>query len=116
MNGVTILYTELVEATYSPGWDFWGVVLGILGVACLVITLVFADRLPLNLFPLLGICIVLLIPGSLMRLKNGAIETPEHYEYKVFIDDTVSLDEFNEKYEIIDCEGAIFTIVEKESE
>ena len=116
MNGVTILYTELVEATYNWGWDFWGVVLGILGVACFVITIVFADRLNIGLIPLLVMGLILFMMGSLERFESGTVKVPEHYEYKVFIEDTVSLDEFNEKYEIIDCEGAIFTIVEKESE
>ena len=32
------------------------------------------------------------------------------YKYKVTIDDTVSLNEFYEKYEIIDQEGKIYTI------
>lgn len=36
------------------------------------------------------------------------------YEYKVTIDDTVSLNEFNEKYEITDQEGKIYTIRFKE--
>lgn len=116
MNGVTILYTELVEATYGPGWDFWGVLLGLLGVMCLVITLVFVDRLHVGVIALLGIGMVLLVPGSLMRLTNSAVEVPEHYEYKVLIDDSVSLAELNEKYEIINREGAIYTIVEKETE
>ena len=36
------------------------------------------------------------------------------YKYKVTIDDTVSLTEFYEKYEIIDQEGKIYTIKFKE--
>ena len=36
------------------------------------------------------------------------------YKYKVTIDDTVSLNEFYEKYEIIDQEGKIYTIKFKE--
>ena len=36
------------------------------------------------------------------------------YEYKVTIDDSVSMNEFQEKYEIIEVEGKIYTIKEKE--
>lgn len=36
------------------------------------------------------------------------------YEYKVTIDDSVSMIEFNERYEIIEVEGRIYTIQEKE--
>ena len=38
----------------------------------------------------------------------------DEYKYKVTIDDTVSLNEFYEKYEIIDQEGKIYTIKFKE--
>lgn len=42
------------------------------------------------------------------------IEPTGEYNYKVTIDDTVSLNEFYEKYEIIDQEGKIYTIKFKE--
>lgn len=117
MDGVTILYTELVEATYGPGWDFGGVVLGLLAIVCFILTFILAKReeTEISAFPLLGMCLLLLMTGSIVSFKTGAVEVPEHYEYKVLIDDSVSLDEFNEKYEIINCEGAIFTIVERDS-
>ena len=41
-------------------------------------------------------------------------EPTGEYKYKVTIDDTVSLNEFYEKYEIIDQEGKIYTIKFKE--
>lgn len=37
----------------------------------------------------------------------------EKYRYKVTIDDSVSMNEFQEKYEIIRTEGKIYTIKEK---
>ena len=37
-----------------------------------------------------------------------------HIEYKVTIDDSVSMNEFLDKYEIIDQEGKIYTVKEKE--
>ena len=36
------------------------------------------------------------------------------YTYKVTIHDSVSMNEFNERYEIIEVEGKIYTIKEKE--
>lgn len=118
MDGVTILYTELVEATYGPGWDSWGAVLGLFAIMCFILTLILANRIETEIivFPLLGICLLLSMTGSLIRFTNSVVETPEHYEYKVLIDDAASLAEFNEKYEIIDREGAIYTVIEKESE
>lgn len=37
-----------------------------------------------------------------------------HIEYKVVIDDSVSMAEFMDKYEIIDQEGKIYTVKERE--
>lgn len=43
------------------------------------------------------------------------IEIPTgKYEYQVIIDDNVSLNEFIEKYEIINIDGKLYTIKEKE--
>ena len=41
-------------------------------------------------------------------------DTVDHIEYKVTIDDSVSMNEFLDKYEIIDQEGKIYTVKEKE--
>lgn len=57
-------------------------------------------------------CIVTGIIGIIMW---AAFTPPVKYnEYKVTIDDTVSLNAFNSKYEIIEQEGKIYTIIEKE--
>ena len=48
---------------------------------------------------------------------GGMIElgkTQNIIEYKVIISDDVNLKDFNERYEIIDQEGEIYTICEKE--
>lgn len=51
------------------------------------------------------ICLILII---FVRVPTGK------YEYKVTIDDSVSMNEFQEKYEIVKIEGKIYTIKEKE--
>lgn len=43
-------------------------------------------------------------------------EPNEKYEYKVLFDNSVSITEVLEKYEITDQEGSIYTIVERENE
>lgn len=40
-------------------------------------------------------------------------DTVDYIEYKCIIDDSVSLTEFNEKYEILDQEGKIYTVKER---
>ena len=51
--------------------------------------------------------------GTLVGRTTG---DPIEYEtqYKVVIDDSVSMNEFIEKYEIIDQEGKIYTVREKD--
>lgn len=61
-----------------------------------------------NIFVLIISAITLVI-----GVKVGAEPTGK-YEYKVTITDEVSLNEFNEKYEITDQEGKIYTIRFKE--
>lgn len=48
--------------------------------------------------------------------KNLLTEPTGIYEYQVTIDDSVSMNEFLEKYEIIDVKGKIYTIRDKEVE
>lgn len=52
------------------------------------------------------------IPILLFTAKST--DKINYIEYKVTIDETVSFTEFNEKYEIIEQDGAIYTIKERE--
>lgn len=65
------------------------------------------------LFILLG----LVLSGITAVMIASTTSYPTAYEthYKVTIDDTVSMNEFNEKYEIISQEGKIYTVREKKS-
>ena len=58
-----------------------------------------------------GILISLLVLVAVVDIT----EYPTDYEtyYKVTIDDSVSMNEFNEKYEIVSKEGKIYTIRER---
>ena len=60
--------------------------------------------------------------GLLCGLVTGTMveeitkEPTDRYEYKVLIDDSVPMNEFYEKYDLISVEGQIFTIRDKEIE
>ena len=63
-----------------------------------------------------GILAGLIMAGICAPLIGGlALATPVEYEthYKVTIDDSVSMSEFMDKYEILDQEGKIYTVREK---
>ena len=58
----------------------------------------------------IGLCLVL---GAV--IDNVYQISTDKYEYKVIIDDNVSMTEFYKQYKIIDQDGKIFIIREKES-
>lgn len=66
----------------------------------------------------IGGSIIGFIFGIILGALTGEISSvPEVYEthYKVFVSDETSINEFFEHYEIIDQEGKIYTVKEKES-
>ena len=62
--------------------------------------------------------IVLLILGVIGSVYAKKIEEQPtgKYQYQVAIDDTVVMSEFYDKYEVIEVEGKIYTIREKDGE
>ena len=50
--------------------------------------------------------------GYLMSIHET--DVVDYIEYKVIIDDSVSMNEFLDKYEILDQEGKIYTVKERE--
>lgn len=62
------------------------------------------------LFAIITFIICALIFGG---LGVGSYETGK-YKYKVTIDDSVSMNEFLDRYEILDQEGKIYTVKERE--
>jgi hypothetical protein len=111
MNGVEILSEKVIYNCYVPAWLAFIAV--ILGALFLTITICcFVDRYDGVgfLFGALScICIVIAIHGAVSNKNNV-----NHIEYKVTIDDSVSMNEFLDKYEILDQEGKIYTVKERE--
>ena len=119
MNGVEILATEQVAVAF--GFD-WGSFIGC-GILCgIVLALgLWGISFTYYSFDLSG-TITVIIVGLLLGMGIGAIVgfsnkgAPTAYEtqYKVLISDEVPMNEFLERYEIIDQEGKIFTVREVE--
>ena len=116
MNGVEILLTTEVvtETTYNwwlAGFIYLGFVIlgGIVGF-CAAEFWCKGEAAYIGCFinALTGIFIFAAV--AVMTAKPTTYET----HYKVTIDDSVSMNEFLDKYEIIDQEGKIYTVKEKE--
>ena len=109
MEGITILTEKVMYNACTP---IWGVVIALV---CTVIAwfigaaLIDADRSPVIPGFIILLCLIIAVFG-LIDNKNSI----DYIEYKVTIDDSVSMTEFMDKYEILDTEGKIYIVKEKE--
>lgn len=111
MNGVEILSSETIYNTILP--EYW---LGI-GLGCAVILILAMALCFANDHIILGfICLALALGVGTVGSLGGTTSKTDisHIEYKVTIDDSVSMNEFLDKYEILDQEGKIYTVKERE--
>ena len=116
MSGVEILSTTEVVTDYV--WNYWltgfiyiGIIIicGLAGYFC-------SDRFDKFVNTIIG-CVAGAIIGLLIYLFSAALTSkPVAYEmeYKVTISDEVSMNEFLDKYEIIEQEGKIYTVMERD--
>ena len=116
MNGVEILSSAQVvaETTYNAT-AVWIVVCVIIGI-CVTLGVVLGVRNnDGSIFALLAV-LGIILAGISASIAYGVTTTPTSYEthYKVTIDDSVSMNDFLDKYEILDQEGKIYTVKERE--
>ncbi len=107
MTGVEILSTTALTA-----WPLWTVIVTFATSA--IIAAVVAYLLGDAIYGMAAGFIVFLMCAIVFAVGGvGEYETGE-YTYKVTIDDSVSMNEFLDKYEILDQEGKIYTVKERE--
>lgn len=111
MTGVEILSSEAVYNTILPEWC---IAIGILAMFAFfgIMAWQFATE-----HVVLGFMCLVLALGSILVGTLGVSENKtdvNHIEYKVTIDDSVSMNDFLDKYEILDQEGKIYTVKERE--
>jgi hypothetical protein len=113
MNGVEILsVTEVVVDSASNWWLAGFVFLGIIifgGIIGFVVEMDIGGVI-------VGCTFGVLIGFLGLFIAGAATDTPIAYEthYKVIIDDSVLMNDFLEKYEIVDQDGKIYTVREKD--
>ena len=119
MNGVEILSQSEVVTASAFNWLVFSIIAVILfviigiGVYLLVRMEIGSSKIG-NIASSIGVALILSFMFG--GLAGGVTSTPTEYEtqYKVTIDDSVSMNEFLDKYEILDQEGKIYTAKERE--
>ena len=116
MTGVEILAVEEVATGFAFNWTVALISGGIIALICTLTIAVFGIS-PVDWEDWLFCITIGLIVGALFGALFGCVnQTPVDYEtqYKVSISDEVSINEFSEKYEIIEQDGKIYTVRERE--
>lgn len=111
MEGIEILAVGQIGVGSSFNW-LMAIIAGLLlGATAFVLGLYYDDGV---IATGIGLLVGILV-GALVGFANG---TPTHYvpTYKVVISDEVSMNEFTERYEILEQEGKIYTVKERKEE
>lgn len=117
MTGVDILSSSEVGCNPEP---MWGLSLIIGGVLFFIFAIIGVTRWCkyIDFKEFIGFTLIGLLFGGFMcafslEITNEFNYTDTQTQYKVTISEEVNFVEFNEKYEIIDQEGKIYTIIER---
>ena len=112
MQGIHILNEGMIEGI-GLGIPYITMLLFIFGVVMLIMAIL---ELLIDKKVVLGFFIsspVLLLISYIMLLTNAYKSVDDVYTYTVTIDENVSFVEFDSKYEVIDKEGRLYIITER---
>lgn len=111
LDGITLLDTGTKVVSYTWGWSWGGFIAAIFAIFLIVISILCAiDGAGGGIFFIAGIFVMMLSIFMFAHAKPAkTINT-----YSVIIDDSVSMTEFYDKYEVLNIKGKIFTITERE--
>lgn len=112
MEGVTVLNQFIHEGAIIEPWFSMGLIALGIGMVSVLFGFIFEPKLKTVLF---RIVVILGGMGLIMGLGT-CIFAPreEEVRYQVTINDSISFNDFIERYEIIKQDGYIFTIQERE--
>lgn len=115
MEGITVLYQEPIYKIIYVNEDILNLLMYIL-IVMIVGVIISAICFELKGFIYCAILsFATIFAMGILDSYSTTTKEIEYYEYKVTIDDSVPMKEFLSKYEIINQEGEIFTIVEREN-
>lgn len=122
MSGVEILTSQEVAIEYAFNWVAFWIAFGIAMIITIIASTLFAyylsDEVSVGFSFSMLICVGLFCSVFTGCLLGRIGQVPIKYEtqYKVTISNEVKISDFYEKYEIIEQDGKIFTVREKQNE
>lgn len=108
MDGVTILNSEVIMA---PHWGPIAVL--ILGIVSMFF-LAFLSSLGFDFDNMITALIISTSMALIGAISSFIIQVPYYTSYEVILEDSVSMNEFLDRYEILDQRGQIYVVKEKE--
>ena len=116
MTGVEILAMEEIVVNKAFNWNIaicsFAIVFGIFILIGIIVSSLCRDWGQMNIGVSLGIALGLF--AAILFGTDSGIPTEYETQYKVIISDEVTMSDFLSKYEIIEQEGRIYTVTEKE--
>lgn len=116
MPGIEILNTTIHYKYVLPTWA----IIVIIAVIAIPIALIVIGKIIDNDDMLFTGRVSFIIGGALaagiLLYANKPTDKIEYIEHEVLVNDSVSLTEFNEKYEIVKQKGKIYVVREKEND
>lgn len=113
MEGVRVLAENAITLNqYDFVWNGWTVFCYLMAACFVVFTVALLIDGDLGSIPAGVFAIFMIILGTGIANVEGMKEVYDYTEYKVIIDDTVNMNEFMEKYEILDKDGEIYIVKE----
>ena len=114
MEGVEILFAEEVTRSVWNGFVWhWGLAFVVLIGLILIGTAIYASwngTAGGETDAMVIIGVIFLIAGIFCFYFKGTVPVYDHTKYKVTVDETVDMNEFFKKYELVDQEGKIYIV------
>lgn len=111
LDGITLLDAGTKVISYTWGWSWGGFIIAIIAIFLVVISILcLVDGVGGEIFFIAGIFVGMF---SLFMFAHGK-PAKTITTYSVIIDDSVLMTEFYDKYEVLNIQGKIFTITERE--
>lgn len=118
MNGVEILSSSQVGTeigyNFTAMWAAVGIVMGIAIVFGITLAVINREAIAFELSVFAGLVTSVIVVSVIFATSMHV--TSYETRYKVTVEDSVSMKEFLDKYEILDQEGKIYTVKEKVTE